>query len=554
MSAYVITMQHHSSGNIVICDKNGVLTNGFSVKTVPFVDSPTAGTGFSRNRGLISATNTATVVSDTTNEIARTRVGDATTWDVFPTDFNLVPTIVTTGINMDEVSAHKWLFNDARRLLVLQYFGNEMRRSGIWLETGNGTNVFYDSLDRMVSTTHPTIQDTTLNIKYAYINPNKQFVVGTTTHEYVSSDTTGVTDWTIGSTNVPYTYGHNSPSGGILKWTDTTIEINGMMYSIVNLGVAGNITAATIHSTNSNEIVVITDLREIAFSSDGGLNWVVNNISNRFLRITRLCHGNGRYVALGTTGGTNIEHSLVSTDGVNWTLTFDVFNSVSFLDAAGNNTRTLAFGNGIFVTVGYTDINGGRIFTSVDGITWVERFMGHLSSSNYAEFNFRRVVFGNGVFVVISQYGTMAISKNGIQWQLLHVDDLVNKPAGIFTEITFIPTLGFFVGSIDSRIHFSYDGIVWHSFQSSDVSTSSVSGGLLSYNPIDIHFFGGNISLIVAASAINECSIVTAVTGIGWTRHSIPVTAYAAPEHGKGDLVGQYAFLEGAPMLNVPVY
>ncbi|PPD52556.1 MAG: hypothetical protein CTY12_06335 [Methylotenera sp.] len=553
MGSYVVTMQKHTSGNnIVVCTESDVFTNGWTLKTINFTD-PTAGSGLSRNRGISCSSSSVTVVSDSITydtEIATTNSGDTSNWSINPASFNLVPLPVAEDLEIfDKYASHRWLFNNKRRLMIIVHQDNNLnvqRSCGIWIESADAPNNFYNSLDRLHIYHGGSSSDAILNIKYNYVNTNQQFVVGTTTHEYISDDTAGVKDWDVDYVNTPYVYGYNSTtSSSYVKWTVDTIEIAEIEYLKSDVDVLGDFNVATISSTNPNEVVTITTSNEVAITVDSGVSWIVSAlpISNSEL-VTRVCHGNGIYVALATTDGVNIQHSLTSTDGINWTPHLNVFND-TFLSAAGDNTRTITYGNGVFVTVGYTP-SGGRIYTSVDGIVWTERFIGHFTSTDYSEFNIRKVIFGNGIFLLTMESGLLCMSTNGIDWQPLNRDSRYRHLGGYFRDISYIYKFGYFVGSISSDLFFSFDGVAWHRFYMSALTSSSAFGGLLSYNILAIHYFIGKLVLILPGSSNSVCTVVSGASDIGWTRRQIPVSAnhrLFSPDN----VVRQYAWYEYSP-------
>lgn len=68
------------------------------------------------------------------------------------------------------------------------------------------------------------------------------------------------------------------------------------------------------------------------------------------------------------------------------------------------SVRSMDFGEGVFVVVG----DAGRIFSSVDGITWTQRTSGHGNPLH-------RVVYDNNIFVAAGQNNLMT-SVDGITW------------------------------------------------------------------------------------------------------------------------------------------
>ena len=146
-----------------------------------------------------------------------------------------------------------------------------------------------------------------------------------------------------------------------------------------------------------------------------------------------IAYGNNMFVAVGSSG-----HSVISTDGINWTASSSASEAFAGV-VYGNNvfvarklnglyystdgltwtlgispsaiTRGLTFGNGIFVAVA-----GSKSYISTDGINWTEySITSHPSSGTWAYWAL--LGYGNGKFVMFgyeSQY--MAVSTDGINW------------------------------------------------------------------------------------------------------------------------------------------
>ena len=117
-------------------------------------------------------------------------------------------------------------------------------------------------------------------------------------------------------------------------------------------------------------------------SVDGITGWMNRTIStySEISNLTRIDFGNNMYVAVGSNGITS------SPNGVTWTVR-----------KTGVSLAWVKFGNGIFV-VGSNNTSAPYIYTSTDGVSWVER----------AGFGTgRRVMdmgFGNGHFFALTVY------------------------------------------------------------------------------------------------------------------------------------------------------
>jgi hypothetical protein len=141
-----------------------------------------------------------------------------------------------------------------------------------------------------------------------------------------------------------------------------------------------------------------------------GTNWVLNSInwgsgvSGPHGRVT---FGNGAFVA--SPGGGAISTSV---DGLNWEFRIDTTAQMV----------GLAFGNGIFVAVGFKYVSPsiqGMIFTSPDGINWT--LQTSASTDGLMPFG---VVFENGIFMILGEWtdgriftaGLILSSPDGTNW------------------------------------------------------------------------------------------------------------------------------------------
>lgn len=106
---------------------------------------------------------------------------------------------------------------------------------------------------------------------------------------------------------------------------------------------------------------------------------------------------------------------LAGSDGLSWaaSTTGETWTAATSSPPAGVTMNSLAFGNGVFVSVG----NFGRVYTSTDGINWTWRDI------SAPTLNLRKVIFGGDQFVVIgggrdgaTTSETLLTSPDGITW------------------------------------------------------------------------------------------------------------------------------------------
>ena len=139
-------------------------------------------------------------------------------------------------------------------------------------------------------------------------------------------------------------------------------------------------------------------------TSQDGTNWIQQNsgIGNSLHGVA--CGGDGRFVAVGESGGWNgygyPDAILTSPDGTNWT---------QIPHASGELFLDVAYGDGQFVAVG-----SGDILTSPDGINWTNH-------SGVGQWLYG-VTYGNGQFVAVGTSGgggvvdPIASSTDGFNW------------------------------------------------------------------------------------------------------------------------------------------
>lgn len=147
----------------------------------------------------------------------------------------------------------------------------------------------------------------------------------------------------------------------------------------------------------------------------------------------------------GTAGGTIVK----STNGLSWTRITVLANTV---------IRNIAFGNGVYVAVGYADAAPftGRILTSTNTTTWTSRTP---ANTQYITC----VAYGNGNFVAAGNNGVIQYSSDGQTWIR------ASRPTtGVFNSLTYSPQLDMFLGVVNtaasSSLTYSYPNVaVWRS-------------------------------------------------------------------------------------------
>jgi hypothetical protein len=184
--------------------------------------------------------------------------------------------------------------------------------------------------------------------------------------------------------------------------------------------------------------------RNIHVSSDGGASWTVIDPGepNR-AEWTSITYGGGQFIAVSFFPGRKI---LRSTDAVTWTA-IDADAASSATD--GTQWRDVAYGNNRFVGISHFS----RSLVSTDGLTW--SLTQSLPVSAYD------IAFGNGVFVAVSTAGVNRImtSADGVTWSVPSVSSAIATTA--WSDVTWDPGGSQFVAVGNGSVMTSPDGTTW---------------------------------------------------------------------------------------------
>jgi hypothetical protein len=251
------------------------------------------------------------------------------------------------------------------------------------------------------------------------------------------------------------------------------------------------------------------------FSTKGGVNWLLGNISGGGGGSggSSIAYGNGVFVAVGNTNGSTRNHILTSSDGISWT-------RISLQQQNCNDWQSVTYGKGLFVAVGggNCSANSSLIMTSLDGINWT--FNNSFTNSiSYRSTGLTGVTYGNGLFVAVSD------GYNSI-YDIITSSDGVNWTGSNPTQFSGFNGVGFGNGMFVvlsssnglSSVATSTDGVNW---TSRNTSTSS-SLQCITY---------GNGKFV--ALPISGSDVVTSTNGINWTtRNTSNGSGYSAIAYG----------------------
>ena len=166
----------------------------------------------------------------------------------------------------------------------------------------------------------------------------------------------------------------------------------GITWSLATTGVG-----ALYSVVYANGLFVAVGEAGLVMTSIDGVTWTPQT-SGTVLNLYRITYGGGLFVAVGANG-VLLETVFTSVDGVVWV-------DRSFAEASPFPLQAIMYGNGLFIASG----NAASIFTSPDTITWTERVPGGASIA------FLGSTYAAGQFVLAGYGGYMYSSIDGITW------------------------------------------------------------------------------------------------------------------------------------------
>ena len=250
-------------------------------------------------------------------------------------------------------------------------------------------------------------------------------------------------------------------SGGVIRtgpdggpWTSRLADSGSHLRSVtwgegrfVAVGDAGTIVTSSEGDTWTPQVSgLVASLRGVAWSgrlfvaagednsivaSPDGIIWskgVMAGTAGSFRAVT---WGAGRFVAVGSTSNSSEAATAISEDGLTW---------MGRAVAMSSSLSDVVWSNGQFIAVG----EGGKVLTSLDGVTWTVR-------SSLLQ-NLHGIAAGEGRLIVVGETG-IATSMDGLVW----TDRLAASglKAVVWNGIQFVATMA------AGTIYTSSDGIDW---------------------------------------------------------------------------------------------
>jgi len=258
----------------------------------------------------------------------------------------------------------------------------------------------------------------------------------------------------------------------------------------------GTTYSVKLRAVNSVGDGAVSDAVSVTPADVNAINWTGRTApeSNQWESVA---FGNGLFVAVGWNGTHAV---MTSSDGVTWTAR----------SAPSSEWRGVTYGNGLFVAV--ADDGTARVMTSPDGITWTAR-------TPAAVDQWVAVTYGNGLFVAVaSSSNNVMTSSDGITWTAR-----TGTAVNYWHAVTY--GNGVFVAVANSGgVMTSPDGITWTSRTAAEAN----------------NWFGvtyGN-GLFVAVSNNGTNRVMTSPDGVTWTARSAPAEAWQSDvTYGNGNFV-----------------
>jgi hypothetical protein len=183
---------------------------------------------------------------------------------------------------------------------------------------------------------------------------------------------------------------------------------NGFEWDLETFGSSENSLLDTVYGGGTYISVGDSDACGCGYiaTSQNATNWIPVELSDiRHLRA--IAYGQGKFVTVGfSDGGVAATRRNIFTS----TNSFTTWSSISV--AQTNKLFGVAYGNSVFVAAGeehHTTV--ARILTSTDGESWNAPMLPTTNS-------LRNVSFVEGVFLATGNSGTLLISTNGLDWSL----------------------------------------------------------------------------------------------------------------------------------------
>jgi hypothetical protein len=266
-----------------------------------------------------------------------------------------------------------------------------------------------------------------------------------------------------------------------------------------------------LEGVDRSQPVINSFVRQVTAFESPGITWKSNPSSTQNQWYT-VAYGNGVFVTLSlddTPSGSG-NQAMTSSDGINW-----ITNTV--LPGQTKVWYSIAFGGGLFVAVGA----GGVIATSVDGVNWIQR------TPPFTNIVWTSVIYGDGNFVVVGQGAntTKSIySKDGVIWT-----PATTSVGGAWTSVAYGNGCFIGVGGVTgaNSIKKSTDG------GKNWTIVAPPAGSPQDWTSVT---YGNGLFVAVSQDGLTS-RVMTSTDGNSWALQSTPLRAWSSVVYGNGIFV-----------------
>lgn len=244
----------------------------------------------------------------------------------------------------------------------------------------------------------------------------------------------------------------------------------------------------------------------IGYYSTDGRNWLSTGESTSSGTISSMCFGNGKWVAVSSTG----DKIFYSTDGITW-------NSVSIPSATTTYTdptvSNIIYANNMFIATRSTSSSAYEgYYYSVDAISWA--YTNPVSKNLVITYNesVQRWIGVDGINTGLSSY----YSTDGLTWTAMNTQSISSQAdyfsSNLYTygSITLVEVLGS-SGNTPS-LAYTCDGTYWYFCNIENSSLIGTYG-----NIVNISNLNGTLFMLAYDNTRSSVMIFRSIDGINWS-------------------------------------
>lgn len=294
--------------------------------------------------------------------------------------------------------------------------------------------------------------------------------------------------------------GSGSPGGGRIKKSDDGLtwvsEVNDSHISLAKIQFLGGKFIGVGGNNFFNPSLTGQD--EQIYTSNDGVIWNSRRLGTAHTGsvLTWTAYGNGIYVAVGYINVGSTRKYYTSTDAITWT---------ERTSLSGDDLYCIDFDGTRFITIS----GAGKVYSSTDGLSWTQ-----ISTVGVSIFS--KLCYGNGKWVVCDGANNVFSSPNGVTWTRATTlpgggDGIANL--SFANNLFFIGTQKGFSGS-NTKLMSSSDGLVWTTRQTFTANSA--------FNEVfNVIYVAGVYYCVVQSpgftTPFNGFALISSIDGVSWS-------------------------------------